>query len=139
MPWRTMWARSSRSRCSACTRSRGCACTWPSWALRPARRTEPMAPPSAADRVRIAAHAKLNLFLRILARESPAGYHQIETAFALLELADDLVGTRTASGGGRGGGGRGAPAAPRARRVAPGENPRVRAAPAVLEATGPKV
>jgi len=48
-----------------------------------------------ADRVRVAAHAKLNLFLRILARES-SGYHQIETAFALLELADELVVTRTA-------------------------------------------
>ena len=55
------------------------------------------------DRVRIAAHAKLNLLLRILAREAPAGgagrgYHQIETAFALLELADELVVTRTKSG-----------------------------------------
>jgi len=48
------------------------------------------------DRVRSAAHAKLNLLLRILAREAPTGYHQIETAFALLELADELVVTRTA-------------------------------------------
>ena len=39
--------------------------------------------------VRVAAHAKVNLFLRILARES-SGFHQIETAFALLELADEL-------------------------------------------------
>ncbi|HYK82216.1 MAG TPA: 4-(cytidine 5'-diphospho)-2-C-methyl-D-erythritol kinase [Gemmatimonadales bacterium] len=54
-----------------------------------------MAPP---DRVRIAAHGKVNLFLRILAREAPSGYHQIETAFALLELADELVLTRTAEG-----------------------------------------
>lgn len=84
-----------------------------------------------AQRVRIAAHAKLNLFLRILARES-SGYHQIETAFALLELADELVVTRT---------------------VAPGEvvltvqgpdlgpcedNLAVRAARAVLAATGNK-
>ena len=53
----------------------------------------------APDRVRIAAHAKLNLLLRILAREAPSGYHQIETAFALLELADELVVTRTADGG----------------------------------------
>src|SRR5207245_8916284 len=52
------------------------------------------------DRVRIAAHAKVNLFLRILAREAPSGYHQIETAFALLELADELVVSRTADGGG---------------------------------------
>ncbi|HEY6208059.1 MAG TPA: 4-(cytidine 5'-diphospho)-2-C-methyl-D-erythritol kinase [Gemmatimonadales bacterium] len=48
-----------------------------------------------ADRVRVAAHAKLNLFLRILCREAPSDYHQVETAFALLELADDLVVTRT--------------------------------------------
>jgi 4-diphosphocytidyl-2-C-methyl-D-erythritol kinase len=47
--------------------------------------------------VRIAAHAKLNLFLRVLARES-GGFHQIETAFALLELADDIVVTRTDAG-----------------------------------------
>jgi 4-diphosphocytidyl-2-C-methyl-D-erythritol kinase len=39
--------------------------------------------------VRVAAHAKVNLFLRILAAET-TGYHQIETAFALLELADVL-------------------------------------------------
>jgi 4-diphosphocytidyl-2-C-methyl-D-erythritol kinase len=49
------------------------------------------------DRVRVAAHAKVNLFLRILAREHD-GWHQIETAFALLELADELRVTRTASG-----------------------------------------
>jgi 4-diphosphocytidyl-2-C-methyl-D-erythritol kinase len=54
-----------------------------------------------SDRVRIRAHAKVNLFLRILARErSGAGFHQIETAFALLELADELEVRRTASGGG---------------------------------------
>ena len=47
--------------------------------------------------VRVRAHAKLNLFLRVLARES-SGFHQIETAFALLELADDIVVTRTAAG-----------------------------------------
>src|SRR5213595_1548552 len=47
--------------------------------------------------VRVAAHAKVNLFLRILARES-SGFHQIETAFALLELADELVVRRTDSG-----------------------------------------
>ena len=35
------------------------------------------------DRVRIAAHAKVNLLLRILAREAPTGYHQIETAFKI--------------------------------------------------------
>lgn len=52
-------------------------------------------PPSLA--VRVAAHAKVNLFLRILARET-SGFHQIETAFALLELADALLVRRTASG-----------------------------------------
>src|SRR5260370_11579206 len=41
-------------------------------------------------RVRIAAHAKANLFLRILARES-SGYHSLETLFTLLELADELI------------------------------------------------
>jgi 4-diphosphocytidyl-2-C-methyl-D-erythritol kinase len=49
------------------------------------------------DALRVAAHAKVNLFLRILARET-SGFHQIETAFALLELADELVVRRTASG-----------------------------------------
>ncbi|OLC08270.1 MAG: 4-(cytidine 5'-diphospho)-2-C-methyl-D-erythritol kinase [Gemmatimonadetes bacterium 13_1_40CM_66_11] len=52
---------------------------------------------STAPAVRIAAHAKVNLFLRILARET-SGFHQIETAFALLELADDLVLRRIDSG-----------------------------------------
>jgi len=52
---------------------------------------------TAPDRVRVAAHAKLNLFLRILAREQ-SGYHQIETAFALLELADELIVSRAPSG-----------------------------------------
>jgi 4-diphosphocytidyl-2-C-methyl-D-erythritol kinase len=47
--------------------------------------------------LRIAAHAKINLFLRILARES-SGFHQIETAFSLLELADELLVQRTSSG-----------------------------------------
>jgi 4-diphosphocytidyl-2-C-methyl-D-erythritol kinase len=44
--------------------------------------------------LRVMAHAKVNLFLRILARES-SGFHQIETAFSLLELADELVVQRT--------------------------------------------
>jgi len=49
------------------------------------------------EALRVLAHAKLNLFLRILARES-SGFHQIETAFALLEMADELVLRRTDSG-----------------------------------------
>lgn len=40
------------------------------------------------------AHAKANLFLRVLARESD-GYHGIETLFCRLELADTLTGRRT--------------------------------------------
>jgi len=52
---------------------------------------------TAGEALRVAAHAKVNLFLRVLARET-SGFHQIETAFALLELADDLVVRRTASG-----------------------------------------
>ncbi len=52
---------------------------------------------TSPDRLRVAAHAKLNLFLRILARERD-GYHQIETAFTLLELADEIVVSRTTAG-----------------------------------------
>lgn len=37
-----------------------------------------------------AAHAKLNLHLAVLAREA-SGYHQIETLFCMLELADDFA------------------------------------------------
>jgi 4-diphosphocytidyl-2-C-methyl-D-erythritol kinase len=81
--------------------------------------------------VRVAAHAKINLFLRILARES-SGFHQIETAFALLELADELIVRRTESGvtldvEGRGGGPDLGPS---------DENLAVRAARMVLDATG---
>jgi len=47
--------------------------------------------------LRAMAHAKVNLFLRILTRES-SGFHQIETAFSLLELADELVVQRTGEG-----------------------------------------
>ncbi len=50
-----------------------------------------------SDALLVLAHAKVNLFLRILARES-SGFHQIETAFALLELADELVVRRIGSG-----------------------------------------
>ena len=47
--------------------------------------------------LRVMAHAKVNLFLRILARES-SGFHQIETAFSLLELADELLVQRSDGG-----------------------------------------
>jgi 4-diphosphocytidyl-2-C-methyl-D-erythritol kinase len=39
---------------------------------------------------RVAAQAKVNLFLRVLAREAN-GYHQLETLFCRLDLADDVV------------------------------------------------
>src|SRR2546421_283284 len=79
------------------------------------------------DAVRVAAHAKINLFLRILAREA-SGFHQIETAFVLLELADELQVRRIDAGvklevNGPDLG-------------ATDENLAVRAARAVLEATG---
>lgn len=51
-----------------------------------------------AGRVRIAAHAKLNLFLRILSREA-AGYHGLETLFCLVDLADQLMAERRDSPG----------------------------------------
>ena len=83
----------------------------------------------AVDRVRIAAHAKINVFLRILARESD-GFHQIETAFALLELADELIVRRTARGEGLTLEVRGPDLGD------PEQNLAVRAARAVLDATG---
>src|SRR6185437_13862256 len=39
---------------------------------------------------RVAAHAKLNLFLRVLSREQD-GYHSIETLFARIALADAVT------------------------------------------------
>jgi 4-diphosphocytidyl-2-C-methyl-D-erythritol kinase len=44
--------------------------------------------------IELSAHAKLNLFLRGLAREAD-GYHSIETLFTLLALADTLRAERT--------------------------------------------
>ena len=82
---------------------------------------------TAPDRVRLAAHAKINLFLRILARET-SGYHQIETAFALLDLADDLEAARTPSAVTIDV--TGAEVGP------PDQNLAVRAARAILDATG---
>lgn len=49
-----------------------------------------------ANAVRVAAQAKVNLRLRILAREA-SGYHQLETLFLRLGLADDLL-VRATSG-----------------------------------------
>ena len=39
---------------------------------------------------RVAAQAKINLLLRVLAREA-SGYHAIETVFLRLGLADEVV------------------------------------------------
>jgi 4-diphosphocytidyl-2-C-methyl-D-erythritol kinase len=49
------------------------------------------------DRVTIAAHAKANLFLRVLSREV-SGYHSLETLFTLLELHDEIVVERIPDG-----------------------------------------
>jgi 4-diphosphocytidyl-2-C-methyl-D-erythritol kinase len=45
-----------------------------------------------------AAHAKLNLFLRVLAREAD-GFHGIETLFCLVSLADEVVAERREGSG----------------------------------------
>lgn len=50
------------------------------------------------DVVELAAHAKLNLLLRVLSRESD-GYHGIETLFCLVSLADALRAERMAGTG----------------------------------------
>lgn len=84
---------------------------------------------TAAASVSVAAHAKLNLLLRILARET-SGYHQIETAFVLLELADEITVTRSGSG---------VTLEVDGPDLGPvDENLAVRAARAVLQATGEK-
>ena len=46
-----------------------------------------------SDTVRVAAPAKLNLFLRVLAREAD-GFHGIETLLCRISLADELEATR---------------------------------------------
>ena len=46
--------------------------------------------PSTATTARTVAQAKINLFLRVRAREG-TGDHQIETLFSRLELGDDAV------------------------------------------------
>ncbi len=48
---------------------------------------------AAAGAVVVSAHAKVNLLLRVLAREAD-GYHGLETVFCLLDLADVLVARR---------------------------------------------
>lgn len=63
----------------------------------PAAPTAPAAPAAPPVRLRIAAHAKANLFLRVLSREV-SGFHSIETLLTLLELADELVVERVVEG-----------------------------------------
>lgn len=79
------------------------------------------------DVVRARAHAKLNLLLRVLAREAD-GFHGIETLFCLVDLADELVVERAHSG---------VALQCDAPDVGPaGDNLAVRAAEMVLDATG---
>jgi 4-diphosphocytidyl-2-C-methyl-D-erythritol kinase len=82
----------------------------------------------SADPVTVSAPAKLNLFLRVLARESD-GYHSLETLFCLVSLADTVVATRREE--------RGVSIEVEGAEVGPPEqNLAVRAAALVLEATG---
>jgi 4-diphosphocytidyl-2-C-methyl-D-erythritol kinase len=91
------------------------------------------APPSGRSEeppaVTIQAHAKTNLFLRVLARED-SGYHSIETLFTLLELHDSLTVERSSDGI--------ALSVDGAETGPPQENLAYRAATMVLEATGHK-
>jgi 4-diphosphocytidyl-2-C-methyl-D-erythritol kinase len=50
-----------------------------------------------SDRLERTCHAKVNLFLRVLAREDD-GYHGLETLFCRVGLADTLIVERRASG-----------------------------------------
>jgi 4-diphosphocytidyl-2-C-methyl-D-erythritol kinase len=78
--------------------------------------------------VTVPAYAKVNLFLRVLARED-SGYHGIETLFCLISLADTIVAERRD--------GRGVTLDVSDADVGPPEqNLAVRAAAAVLESVG---
>ena len=83
----------------------------------------------SAEPVRVLAPAKVNLFLRVLARESD-GYHGIETLFCLLDLADELEVTRAETPGVT------IDVEGDVDTGPPGENLAVRAAHVVLDATG---
>ncbi len=50
-----------------------------------------------ASSVRVAAPAKVNLFLRILAKEE-SGYHQLETLYSAVDLCDEILLHRTERG-----------------------------------------
>ena len=74
------------------------------------------------------AFAKVNLFLRVLAKEA-SGYHGIETLFCLLDLADELTAVRREGGA--------VTISVRGAEVGPdADNLAVRAAEMVLQATG---
>ena len=78
--------------------------------------------------IQVNCHAKVNLFLRVLAKEAD-GYHGIETLFCLLQLADEL--------GAEARDGKGVTITTTGADVGPdADNLAVRAAGAVLEATG---
>jgi 4-diphosphocytidyl-2-C-methyl-D-erythritol kinase len=78
--------------------------------------------------VLLPAHAKLNLFLRVLAREAD-GYHGLETVFCLVDLADELRAERRE--------GRGVTIDVQGADVGPSaDNLAVRGAAGVLAATG---
>jgi 4-diphosphocytidyl-2-C-methyl-D-erythritol kinase len=78
--------------------------------------------------VRLPAHAKINLFLRVLAREAD-GYHGLETLFCLVDLADEVRAERRD--------GRGVTIEVQGPDVGPStENLAARGAAAVLAATG---
>lgn len=81
-----------------------------------------------SETVRSAARAKLNLFLRVLAKEDD-GYHGLETLFCLIDLADELSAERR-EGKGVSLSVEGADCGPEA------ENLATRAAKMVLDATG---
>jgi 4-diphosphocytidyl-2-C-methyl-D-erythritol kinase len=82
----------------------------------------------SAQAVRVQAPAKLNLFLRVLTRDTD-GYHGLETLFCLVDLADELVAERRD--------GSGATVEVEGADVgAPEENLALRAAHLVLDATG---
>ena len=80
--------------------------------------------------VELAAHAKVNLLLRVLAREAD-GYHSLETLFCRISLADTLRAERV-EGGSVALEVVGADTGPAEQNLA------VRAAEMVLEATGRK-
>jgi 4-diphosphocytidyl-2-C-methyl-D-erythritol kinase len=81
-----------------------------------------------SERVGLPCHAKLNLFLRVLAREHD-GYHGLETLFCRITLADHLVAERHD--------GRGVTIEVRGADLGPADdNLAARAARVVLDATG---